>query len=207
MNLKKTDIILILVVSIFAALVIIAGCTSSTNTPQNPGSAATSPEPVSVSLTDGYGRVVSIPANPDRIVCSGAGCLRYVCYLGAQDKIVGVDSIEKTKQAIEGRAYALANPQFASLPLIGEYRGKDDPEKIIGISPQVIFKTATLTEQPASAIAAADTLQNKTAIPVVEMPYGDLATDDGKEQAYSTIRMMGTITGYKCPGRRAARIY
>ena len=124
-----------------------------------------------------------------------SGCLRYVCYLGAQDKIVGVDSIEKTKQAVEGRAYALANPQFASLPLIGEFRGKDDPEKIIGIGPQVIFKTAALTDQPASAVAAADTLQNKTAIPVIEMPYGDLATDNGKGQAYSTIRMMGTITG------------
>ena len=108
---------------------------------------------------------------------------------------MGVDSIEKTKQPVEGRAYALANPQFAVLPMIGEYRGKDDPEKIIGIGPQVIFKTATLTEQPASAVAAADTLQNKTAIPVVEMPYGDLATAAGKTQSYSTLRMMGNITG------------
>nr|WP_319376565.1 iron ABC transporter substrate-binding protein [uncultured Methanoregula sp.] len=146
-------------------------------------------------ITDGYGRTVTIPTSPNRIVCSGSGCLRYISYLGAQDKIVGVDSIEKTPQAVEGRAYALANPQFSALPLIGEYRGKDDPEKIIGIGPQVVFKTASLTEQPASAIAAADTLQNKTAIPVVEMPYGDLATGAGKTQSYGTLRMMGSITG------------
>ncbi|MFA5221418.1 MAG: iron ABC transporter substrate-binding protein [Methanoregula sp.] len=196
MNMKKTGLTLTLVVTIFAVLVLVAGCINNTNTPQDPGSSVSAPtgEPVSISITDGYGRIVSIPTNPDRIICSGSGCLRYVCYLGAQNKIVGVDSIEKTKQAVEGRAYALANPQFASLPLIGEYRGKDDPEKIIGIGPQVIFKTASLTEQPANAIAAADTLQNKTAIPVVEMPYGDLSTDNGKTQAYSTLRMMGTIT-------------
>jgi iron complex transport system substrate-binding protein len=109
--------------------------------------------------------------------------------------IVGVDSIEKTKQAVEGRAYALANPQFVSFPLIGEYRGKDDPEKIIGIGPQVVFKTATLTEQPASAMAAADLLQNRTGIPVVEMPYGDLATEKGTADAFATLRLMGSITG------------
>jgi iron complex transport system substrate-binding protein len=196
-SMKKDWIIVFLVTTMAIAFIACAGCTGSTapltSGESSKGSMAVSP--ATQTITDGYNRTVVIPANPDRIVCSGSGCLRYISYLGAQDRIIGVDSIEKTKQAIEGRAYALANPQYAALPLIGEYRGKDDPEKIIGIDPQVIFKTASLTEQPANAIAAADTLQNKTAIPVVEMPYGDLATDKGRAQAYGTLRMMGTITG------------
>jgi iron complex transport system substrate-binding protein len=187
---KETLKIFLIVTTILLVFAVCTGCTAST-TPSEETPATHS----LTTITDGYGRVVVMPANPDRIVCSGSGCLRYISYLGAQDKIVGVDSIEKTKQTVEGRAYALANPQFVSLPLIGEYRGKDDPEKIIGIGPQVVFKTATLTEQPASAIAAADTLQNKTAIPVVEMPYGDLATPNGQAEAYSTLRMMGVMTG------------
>jgi len=185
----------IIVAILLLALVFFTGCTNSSS--PSPGATATK-TPVSstnTTITDGYGRTVVIPANPDRIVCSGSGCLRYVSYLGAQDKIVGVDSIEKTKQAVEGRAYTLANPQFAALPLIGEMRGKDDPEKIIGIGPQVILKTSSLTEQPANAISAADVLQNKTGIPVIAMPYGDLATDQGMGQAFGTLRLIGQITG------------
>jgi iron complex transport system substrate-binding protein len=191
---KKTWMNLIVVAILIIAFAVCAGCTGTTNT--SPGTTTGTPSAsATTTITDGYGRIIVIPVHPERIVCSGSGCLRYISYLGAQDKIVGVDSIEKTKQAVEGRAYTLANPQFASLPLIGEMRGKDDPEKIIGIGPQVIFKTASLTEQPANAIAAADILQNKTAIPVVEMPYGDLATVSGKAQAYGTLRQMGTLTG------------
>ena len=185
----------IIVATLLLTIALCAGCAS--NTPSSPG-VTTTKAPVSsatTTITDGYGRTVVIPANPERIVCSGSGCLRYISYLGAQDKIVGVDSIEKTKQPVEGRAYALANPQFGALPLIGEMRGKDDPEKIIGISPQVILKTSSLTEQPASAILAADVLQNKTGIPVIAMPYGDLATEQGRGQSFDTLRLIGKITG------------
>jgi iron complex transport system substrate-binding protein len=193
---KNTWTILLIVITMLLACALCSGCTGNASPPANgkssgepPGASATT------TITDGYGRTVVIPSNPDRIVCSGSGCLRYISYLGVQDRIVGVDSQEKKIQTNEARAYAIANPQFSSLPLIGEMRGKDDPEKIIGIGPQVIFKTASLAEQPASAIAAADALQNKTAIPVVEMPYGDLATDSGKKDACATLRLMGTITG------------
>jgi iron complex transport system substrate-binding protein len=183
-----------IVATLLLVLALCAGCASTT---PSPGATTTKTQASSANttITDGYGRIVVIPANPDRIVCSGSGCLRYISYLGAQDKIVGVDSIEKTKQAVEGRAYTLANPQFAALPLIGEMRGKDDPEKMIGIGPQVILKTSSLTEQSANAILAADVLQNKTGIPVIAMPYGDLATDQGKGQAFGTLRLMGKITG------------
>ena len=193
---KKSALICLILMLIVTACSVFAGCTGNSsessgmkNTGENQPGSATSV------ITDGYSRTVVIPANPQTFVCSGSGCLRYISYLGAQDMIIGVDSQEKKVQTNEARAYAIANPQFKDLPLIGEMRGKDDPEKIIGIGPQVIFKTASLAEQPAAAIAAADTLQNKTGIPVIEMPYGDLATEQGRADAYKTLRMMGSITG------------
>ena len=194
---KKSIAGILIAVILIGACVALSGCTGTT-APSASDTKAT-PDVKSTTgittITDGYGRTVVIPAKTGTIVCSGSGCLRYVSYLGAQGKVVGVDSIEKTPQPVEGRAYALANTQYSSLPLIGEYRGRDDPEKIIGISPQVIFKTATLSEQAAAVVAGADLLQNRTGIPVVEMPYGDMATEKGTADAFATLRLMGSITG------------
>ena len=188
----KNAISIIIIVIIILACVVCTGCTGTAapSSEVKPGSVTTN-HSASTTITDGFGRVVTIPDNPERIICSGSGCLRYVAYLGAQDRIVGVDSQEKKAQAQEGRAYALVNPQFKSLPLIGEMRGKDDPEKIIGIGPQIIFKTGSSGTTYATSGPEADTLQNKTGIPVVAFPYGSLRTDAEKAEFYQALRLMG----------------
>ncbi|MGV8109242.1 iron ABC transporter substrate-binding protein [Methanospirillum sp.] len=150
-------------------------------------------------ITDGYGRSVTIPAEVKEVLCSGSGCLRYLTYLGGQDLIVGVDSIEKEPQTMDARGYALLNPQFKDYPLFGEFRGKDDPEKIIGIAPQLVFKTG-LTGSGTTATTNAEEgnkLTEKTKIPVVMIPYGSLR--DAKEQAemFSALRIMGDVIGKK----------
>lgn len=150
-------------------------------------------------ITDGYGRSVTIPAEVKEVLCSGSGCLRYLTYLGGQDLIVGVDSIEKEPQTMDARGYALLNPQFKDYPLFGEFRGKDDPEKIIGIAPQLVFKTG-LTGSGTTATTNAEEgnkLTEKTKIPVVMIPYGSLR--DAKEQAemFSALRIMGEVIGKK----------
>ena len=38
-------------------------------------------------VSDYLGRTLSLPKNPAHIICSGAGCLRYVVYLQCQDRI------------------------------------------------------------------------------------------------------------------------
>ena len=152
-------------------------------------------ESAGVTITDGFGRNVTIPENTEKVVCSGAGCLRYLVYLQAQDYVVGVDSIEKTKNKIEGRSYVLANPQLKDYPLIGEARGKDDPEKIIEINPQVILKTSMIGQSSAPTAAEADTLQSKTGIPVVSLPYGSLSNEKEKAEMYSSLRIMGEVVG------------
>ncbi len=140
-------------------------------------------------ITDGFGRSVTIPAEPKEVICSGSGCLRYLTYLGAQDLVVGVDSIEKEAQKMDARGYALTNPRFTDLPLIGEFRGKDDPEKIIALDPELIFKIGS------TGAAEGDELSAKTNIPVVLMPYGSLVSDAEQEKMFATLRQMGEITG------------
>ncbi|WP_319579718.1 iron ABC transporter substrate-binding protein [uncultured Methanospirillum sp.] len=148
-------------------------------------------------VTDSYGRSVSIPSEPKEVICSGSGCLRYLTYLGAQNLASGVDSIEKEPQKMDARGYALLNPQFKDLPLFGEYRGKDDPEKIIAISPEIIFKISSTGQTEAATKDEADKLSSKTSIPVIMMPYGSLRTAEEQEQMFSTLRLMGDVTGKK----------
>ncbi|WP_067077126.1 iron ABC transporter substrate-binding protein [Methanoculleus horonobensis] len=147
-------------------------------------------------ITDGFGRTVTIPSPPESVVCSGSGCLRYLVYLQSQNLAVGVDDIEKEGRAIEGRPYALAyGSQFKNLPLIGEFRGKDDPEKILGIGPAVILKTGSTGTAYATSADDADKLEAKTGIPVVAFPYGSLRNDAEKAEMYTGLRTMGEVLG------------
>jgi iron complex transport system substrate-binding protein len=110
--------------------------------------------------------------------------------------VVGVDDIEKKDQTIEGRPYALVyGKQFKSLPLIGEFRGKDDPEKIIGIGPQLIFKTGSTGTAYGTSAAEANTLQEKTGIPVAAFAYGSLRDDKEKAEMYGGLRVIGKALG------------
>ncbi len=184
----KTDRVLIGILTVAACLVcaLACGCVSDSTTVQ------TSPEQQEVTtemitVTDALGREVTVPKSPDRVVCSGAGCLRYLTYLQAEEMIVGVDDIEKRDTIFDARPYALANPQFKDFPLIGEFRGNDDPEKIVAANPQVIFKTYLTSPDDA------DELAEKTGIPVVALTYGSLTTY--QDDMYASLRLMGEVMG------------
>lgn len=168
-----------------AATVLFAGCTGTDNTTPATGDGSGTTE--TITITDSLGREVTVPKNPDSVVCSGSGTLRLLTYLEAQDKIVGVDDIEIEEQEFEGRPYALANLQFKDYPLIGEYRGADDPEKIIACNPEVIFKS-----NPTSA-SEIDELQDKTGIPVVALTYDSLSVN--REDLYQSLTIMGEVMG------------
>ncbi len=187
---NKKIVPFIALIGIILAFVAIAGCTGTDVTPTTPSGSS------ELTVTDGFGRTVTVPSPPESVVCSGSGGLRYLVYLGGQDLVVGVDSNEKKDQAIEGRPYALAyGSQFKGLPLIGEFRGKDDPEKILGIGPAVVFKTGSTGTAYGTSAAEADTLQEKTGIPVVAFPYGSLRNDAEKAEMYGGLRVMGQVLG------------
>jgi iron complex transport system substrate-binding protein len=176
------------------AFLAIAGCMSG------PGTPVQTPSPISqrteITITDGFDRTVTVPSSVESVVCSGSGCLRYLVYLQGQDLVIGVDDIEKKTQTIEGRPYALVyGKQFKDLPLIGEFRGKDDPEKIIGINPQIVFKTGSTGTAYGTSAAEADRLQEKTGIPVVAFPYGSLRDEKEKAEMYEGLRVMSKVIG------------
>ena len=140
-------------------------------------------------ITDASGRQVRIPETVEHVICSGPGALRLLTYLGAKDKIVGVDDMEKQRPRFDARPYALANPQFKNYPIFGEFRGHDHPERILTLTPlpEVIFKTyPKMGHDPVA-------LSQKTGIPVIVLNYGNLGKH--RKAFFHSLRIMGAVKG------------
>ena len=142
-------------------------------------------------VTDMVGRRVTVPDQPARIVCIGPGALRLIVYLEAQDRVVGVESMEKRNAT--GRPYWLAHPQLRMLPVIGPggpaaINKKPDMEAMLRVAPDLIFATYLDAD-------LADTVAGTLGIPVVVLSYGELAVFDAT--VYDSLRLAGTILGKK----------
>ena len=134
-------------------------------------------------ITDGAGREVEVPEKVESIVCVGVGALRYTCYVGAADLVVGVEDYE-VKPGMT-RLYNYVNfDKFKDLPVIGT-NGQPYTEEIINLAPDVIVMSK-------SASVEADDLQSKTGTPVVVVPGSDTTLD---QNAYDTIRILGQLYG------------
>ena len=134
-------------------------------------------------ITDSAGRQVKVPEKVESIVCVGVGALRYSCYMGAQDLVIGVEDYE-VKPGMS-RLYNYVNfDRFKNLPVIGT-NGQPYTEEIIKLAPDVIVMSR-------SASVEADDLQNKTGTPVVVIPGSDTTLD---QNAYDTIRILGELYG------------
>ena len=162
----------IAVILLAAVICLLSGCGAAQETNEN-----------NRIITDSQGRQVEIPQEVESIVCVGVGALRYTCYMGAADRVVGVEDYE-----IKGgfdRLYNYVNfEKFKDLPVIGT-NGQPYTEEIITVSPQVIVMSQY-------ASVEADDLQAKTGIPVVVIPGSDTTLDDA---AYETIRILGELLG------------
>lgn len=132
-------------------------------------------------ITDGMDRNVEIPYSVERIVCVGVGALRYTCYVGGADRVVGVEDYE-TKPGMS-RLYNYVNFNlFQNLPVTGT-NGEPFVEEIINVDPQVIVMSSYASQDP-------EELSQKTGIPVVVVPGSDTTLD---EKAYVTIRILGEL--------------
>ncbi len=134
-------------------------------------------------IVDYKGRQVRVPEEVKSIVCVGVGALRYTCYLGAQELVVGVEDCEK--EPVISRLYNFVNiEKFRNLPVIGT-NGVPYTEEIIRVSPDVIVMSK-------SASVDADDLQSKTGTPVVVIPGSDTTLD---QDCFDTIRILGQLFG------------
>lgn len=132
-------------------------------------------------IVDCMDRKVEIPETVESIVCVGVGALRYSCYVGAADLVVGVEDYE-TKPGMS-RLYNYVNfDKFKDLPVTGT-NGVPFEEEIINVDPQVIVVSTYASLDP-------DELSAKTGIPVVMVPGSDTTLD---EKAYVTIRILGEL--------------
>ena len=153
-------------------LLLLTGCNTNSGTPQGDRT-----------ITDSAGRQVTLPDAVKTVVCVGVGALRYTCYMGAADLVIGVEDYE-TKAGMT-RLYQYVNfDKFKDLPVIGT-NGQPYTEEIINLAPDVIVMSK-------SASVDADTLQSQTGTPVVVVPGSDATLDDN---AYETIRILGELYG------------
>lgn len=152
-------------------------------------------------ITDTQGRKNDIPDTVSRVICSGSGSLRLLTYLQAQGLAVAVDDIESRRGQFDARPYALANPRFKELPIFGEFRGKDNPERILSLPepPEVILKVVSTTQGAAGL--QPEKLQDKTGIPVIVLNYGNLAGQ--RQELYASLRLMAEVVGRE---RRAEEV-
>ena len=138
-------------------------------------------------IEDMAGRKVFLRKEPNRIICLAPGSLRLIVYLQREDRVVGVEDLEKQNPG--GRPYWLAKPELAKLPRCGpggpaSINKKPDLEAVLSLAPDLVF----VTYMDGSL---ADEVQKTLDIPVVVLSYGTFATFD--ERVYQALRLTGRI--------------
>jgi len=142
-----------------------------------------------VEVVDALGRRVQVPANVSRVVAVGPGALRIVVYLGAWDRVVGVEAVEK-RWGPAGRPYVMAHPELLGLPVVspGGPGRAPDPEGIMSVHPDVVLATFLTREE-------ADRLQRETGVPVVVLGSPVLTSLGDLEGFYRALRLAGRVLG------------
>ena len=174
---------LILAVAAILAVVLTAGCVT-TDSPQSGDGMVT--------ITDAFGREVTIPENPEKIAVVGSGSMRYFVYLGIDlDDVCAVDYQDSAlnKQTFNLRPYYLANPEIAKIPEVGAAKGVVDNEKLLMSGADILFMGGASS----SNAEVANEIQEKTGVPVVMFFTGNYVTDSEKIQ--DTLLMLGEILG------------
>jgi iron complex transport system substrate-binding protein len=143
--------------------------------------------PDSLTMKDMAGRTVSVPHDPERIICIGPGTLRLIVYLKAEDKVVGVEGLEK--RFPRGRPYWMAHPELHDLPLCGpggpaSINQKPQMETVFKLHPEIIFVTYM-------SHALADEVQSTLGIPVVVLSYGSFANFD--DTVFDALHIAGRV--------------
>ena len=168
------------------AAAMLTGCSSNESSSSSNAEAQT--------ITDMRGRSVEIPADLERIVAVGCA-LRPVCYLQAEDMVVGVEASEQEDNV--SCAYRHVNHDlFASLPVIGDGGSSGvtiNEEALMEAAPQLVICDSISADE-------ADNLQQKTGIPFVCLDQPETVFDD---KYYNNLELLGKVLGKE---ERAAEV-
>ncbi|MCR4911217.1 MAG: ABC transporter substrate-binding protein [Bacilli bacterium] len=147
-----------------------------------------------IEITDMQNRKMTINKKAiDRVVCLGAGALRYYSYIGDVSKVVGVEEIDGQTTFGVGQAlrpYYLANQStFSALPTVGRGGPQDQTphqETIAAARPNIIisfYSDASVNDELASALE----------VPVVALLQGQ----DGvfAEDTLKSFELLGKVFG------------
>ena len=179
----KKNLSIILAVAAMLAVIVSAGCVT-TDTPQSGEGMVT--------ITDAFGREVTIPENPEKIAVVGSGSMRYFMYLGLDtDMFVAVDQQDGRlySYSYEHRPYALAHPELKEKQEVGPTKGVVDNEKLLMSGAEILFMGGATS----SNAEVANEIQEKTGIPVVMFYVGNYVTDS--EEIQDSLLMLGEILG------------
>ena len=190
-NLRKL-LAVVFAATLAAGILALAGCSSPNATSESTSNSSEASAPSTQTVTDMVGRTVEVPGEVDKVIGVGASSLRMICYMQAADKVVGVEKSEQEDSVT--CAYRHVNHDtFAKLPVIGEGGSKGvtaNEEAIIAAAPQVII--ANLDKD------SADSLQQKTNIPVVCVTMSDIVFD---QKLYDNITLLGKVLGKEDRGQ------
>lgn len=170
--------ILICTIALIFAAAVLTGCSS------NESSSSSNAE--TQTIIDMRGRSVEIPADLERIVAVGCA-LRPVCYLQAENMVVGVEASEQEDNV--SCAYRHVNHDlFASLPVIGDGGSSGvtiNEEALMEAAPQLVICDSLSADE-------ADNLQQKTGIPFVCLDQPETVFDD---KYYNNLELLGKVLG------------
>jgi iron complex transport system substrate-binding protein len=167
-----------------------------------PGSQETKPQaPHVITVVDFSNRTVEVPVNASRVVAIGPGVLRLVAYLGALDKIVGVEDAEKSWSPL-GRDYAMAyGDVFKNLQVIGPGgpRNPPNPELLRSVKPDIVLMSRVYVD-----LYDPDRLSQEVGAPVVVIDYG-VAGYLNVTEFKRAITLLGRILGREARAQELAK--
>ena len=121
---KVISIILVLTL----AMITMIGCNDNGRTVENTEQ--------TISITDAVGRTVSVPQNPQRIVCLNSDLLELIIILGAKNRVVGIDSYTKSGGSWVAEKYS----DMANLPC-PQISNEINKEEMLNINADIIITT------------------------------------------------------------------
>lgn len=167
-------------------LLSLAACGQEAAPAEKPSAA---PEAAVRTVTDSFGREVTIPAEVKTIVCTGSGALRMIAYLQCTDRLAGVEETDLAYETSTIRDYAhVYHDTFQALPVIGKGGGTGNTayvEELIALQPDVIL--SGYNEEALEELAQA------TGIPCVSIRAKSINFVD--ESFYTAMRVAADVLG------------